>query len=118
MRIVGRAGEGSQRWGARVAAAAGPVCERGLAADVEGGAGTRLCGAGQRRDGGCGRVRGLGLRAGERHGALGGGGAVVDGRVGGRVLAGGQSVDLGLLLADHVEEAVLLSSVGTFLQDV
>jgi hypothetical protein len=34
------------------------------------------------------------------------------------VLAGGQSVDLGLLLADHVEEAVLLSSVGTFLQDV
>jgi hypothetical protein len=49
----------------------------------------------------------LRLRSRERHGSFGGRCAVVDGGVGGLLLACGQGVDLGLLLADHVEEAVL-----------
>lgn len=49
----------------------------------------------------------LRLRSRERHGSFGGRRAVVDCGVGGLLLAGGQGVDLGLLLADHVEEAVL-----------
>jgi hypothetical protein len=47
------------------------------------------------------------------HGALGGGRAVVDGG-GGGVLVRLECGDLGLLRADHVEEAVLCMSVGTW----
>jgi hypothetical protein len=45
----------------------------------------------------------------ERHGALRSGGAVVDGRRRGLRMAGLQGRDLGLLLADHVEQAVDLA---------
>jgi hypothetical protein len=53
------------------------------------------------------RMCSLRLRSRERHGSFGGGCAVVDGGIGGLLLARCQSVDLGLLLADHAEEAVL-----------
>lgn len=105
---AGLAGYGPQGGRARMTAVARAVCKRRLAADrtqAKRRAGAGLGGRGQRR-----HVLRVRVRGGNGHGALRGGGAVVNNSRGGRgVLVGLKAVYLGLLGADHIEEAVDLA---------